>query len=80
VDAPNAGHPAVIADYSKDQSLVHTLLDNGIGHVALTDWKSATEDMKDFEIDNYLEEMQSSSISADVSILWGCVTAAGSQL
>jgi hypothetical protein len=30
VDAPYAGHPAVIADYSKDQSLVHTLLDNGM--------------------------------------------------
>ena len=57
VDAPYAGHPAAIADYSKDQSLVQTLLDNGIGHVVLTDWKSATEDMKDFEIDNYLEEM-----------------------
>ncbi|MGB7914460.1 MAG: hypothetical protein WCF79_04060, partial [Rhodomicrobium sp.] len=57
VDAPYAGHPAVIADYAKDQSLVQTLLDNGIGHVVLTDWKSATEDMKEFEIDNYLEEM-----------------------
>lgn len=57
VVAPYAGHPAVIADYSKDQSLVQTLLDNGIGHVVLTDWKSATEDMRDLEIDNYLEEM-----------------------
>jgi polyhydroxyalkanoate depolymerase len=57
VDAPYAGHTAIIADYSKGQSLVETLLKNGIGHVALTDWKSATEDMKDFEIDNYLEEM-----------------------
>ncbi len=57
VDAPYAGHTAMIADYHKGQSLVETLLANGIGHVALTDWKSATEDMKDFEIDNYLEEM-----------------------
>jgi polyhydroxyalkanoate depolymerase len=57
VDAPHAGHTAMIADYHKDQSLVQTLLDNGVGHVALTDWKSATEDMKDLEIDNYLADM-----------------------
>ena len=34
-----------------------TLLANGIDHVALTDWKSATADMKDLEIDNYLAEI-----------------------
>jgi poly(3-hydroxyalkanoate) synthetase len=57
VDAPYAGHTAVIADYHKGQSLVETLLTNGIEHVALTDWKSATGDMKDLEIDNYLAEI-----------------------
>jgi polyhydroxyalkanoate depolymerase len=57
VDAPYAGHSAVIADYAKGQSLVETLLANGIGHVALTDWKSASDDMKDFDIDNYLAEL-----------------------
>ncbi len=57
VDAPHAGHTAVIADYHKGQSLVETLLANGVGHIALTDWKPATEDMKDLEIDNYLAEV-----------------------
>ncbi len=57
VDAPYAGHTAMIADYHKGQSLVETLLHNGIGHVALTDWKSATDDMKDLEIDNYLADL-----------------------
>jgi len=57
VDAPHAGHTAIIADYHKGQSLVETLLANGIGHVALTDWKPATDDMKDLEIDNYLAEV-----------------------
>ena len=57
VDAPHAGHSAMIADYHKGQSLIETLLANGIGHVALTDWKSATADMKDLEIDNYLAEI-----------------------
>src|SRR5271166_6455892 len=57
VDAPYAGHTAIIADYRKGQSLIETLLANGIDHVALTDWKSATPDMKEFDIDNYLAEM-----------------------
>jgi poly(3-hydroxyalkanoate) synthetase len=57
VDAPHAGHTAMIADYHKGQSLIETLLENGIGQVALTDWKPATEDMKDLEIDNYLAEV-----------------------
>ena len=57
VEAPYAGHSAVIADYAKGQSLVETLLANGVGHVALTDWKSATDDMQDFDVDNYLAEL-----------------------
>ncbi len=57
VDAPHAGHTAMIADYHKGQSLIETLMANRIGHVALTDWKPATDDMKDLEIDNYLAEV-----------------------
>jgi poly(3-hydroxyalkanoate) synthetase len=57
VDAPYAGHTAVIADYHKGQSLVETLLANGCPNVVLTDWKSATPDMKDLEIDNYLADL-----------------------
>lgn len=56
VDAPHAGHTAVIADYAQGQSLVQTLLEGGLGPVLLTDWKPATEDMKDLEIDNYLAD------------------------
>ena len=57
VAAPYAGHSAMIADYHKGQSLIETLLGNGVGRVFLTDWKSATEDMKDLEIDQYLAEL-----------------------
>ena len=57
VDAPFAGHTAMIADYHKGQSLIETLLTNGLERVFLTDWKSATEDMKDLEIDQYLAEL-----------------------
>jgi hypothetical protein len=43
VNAPYAGHTAIIADYHRGQSLIETLMANGIVHVALTDWKSATD-------------------------------------
>ncbi len=55
--APYAGHTAMIADFHKGQSLIETLLANGIGHAALTDWKSATSDMKDLDVDNYLADL-----------------------
>lgn len=57
VDAPYAGHSAVIADYSNGQSLMQTLRANGVLRLYLTDWKSATPDMKDLEIDQYLAEL-----------------------
>ena len=72
VDAPHAGHTAMIADYHSDQSLVQTLLANGINHVALTDWKPATADMKDLEIDNYLAE-----VIVAIDDLGGCVNLVG---
>jgi poly(3-hydroxybutyrate) depolymerase len=54
--APYAGHTSVIADYHPGQSLVQTLLANGVDRVLVTDWKSATLEMKDYDIDNYLAE------------------------
>lgn len=57
VDAPHAGHTASIADFQSGQSLIETLLTQGLGHVLPTDWKSAVPNMKDLEIDSYLEEM-----------------------
>lgn len=57
VDAPYAGHGATIADYDKGQSLVETLLANGLGHVLVTDWKPATQEMRYFSIDTYLAEL-----------------------
>ena len=55
--APYAGHSATIADYAKGQSLVETLQAGGLEHVLVTDWKSATEEMKDFDIDKYLDDL-----------------------
>lgn len=57
IDAPFAGHSATIADYHPGQSLVETLLANGLQRVLVTDWNSATPQMKDYDIDNYLAEL-----------------------
>jgi poly(3-hydroxybutyrate) depolymerase len=57
IDAPYAGHSATIADFDKGQSLVETILDGGLPRVLVTDWKSATEEMKYFDIDTYLAEL-----------------------
>lgn len=57
VDAPYAGHGSSIADYAKGQSLVETLLGAGLKRVLVADWKSATDAMKDFDIDKYLAEI-----------------------
>jgi len=57
VDAPYAGHSSTIADYRKGQSLVEALLASGLKRVLVTDWKSATEEMKYLDIDGYLAEL-----------------------
>jgi poly(3-hydroxybutyrate) depolymerase len=57
VDAPYAGHSSSIADYAKGQSLVETLLAAGVGRVLATDWKPASAEMRDFDIDKYLAEI-----------------------
>ncbi|MDO5706511.1 MAG: alpha/beta fold hydrolase [Paracoccus sp. (in: a-proteobacteria)] len=57
IDAPYAGHSATIADFGPGQSLVATLLANGLGRVLVTDWKPATPEMRDFDIDTYLSEI-----------------------
>ena len=57
IDAPYAGHSATIADFAKGQSLVETLQQCGLQRVLVTDWKSATDAMKDFDIDNYLADL-----------------------
>jgi poly(3-hydroxyalkanoate) synthetase len=55
--APYAGHTSVIADFAPGRSLVQTLMANGVRNVHVTDWKSATATMKDYDIDNYLADL-----------------------
>jgi poly(3-hydroxybutyrate) depolymerase len=70
--APYAGHTSIIADFSNKQSLVETLLENGVNRICVTDWNSATEDMKNYDIDNYLAEL-----NVAVDGLGGTVNIAG---
>jgi poly(3-hydroxybutyrate) depolymerase len=72
VDAPYAGHSSTIADFAKGQSLVETLTGAGLGRVLVTDWKSATPEMANFDIDKYLAE-----INALVDDLGGTVHLVG---
>jgi poly(3-hydroxyalkanoate) synthetase len=57
VDAPYAGHTSTAADFDTNQSLIATLRANGCPRIFLTDWKPATIDMKDFDVDTYLAEI-----------------------
>ncbi|MEO8409067.1 MAG: alpha/beta fold hydrolase [Propionivibrio sp.] len=55
--APYAGHTSTIADFARGQSLVETLVKHGVHRVHVTDWKSASSDMRDYDIDNYLADL-----------------------
>ncbi|MGV6847358.1 MAG: alpha/beta fold hydrolase [Marinibacterium sp.] len=57
IDPPYAGHHSTIADYRPGQSLVGTLLASGLPRVLAMDWKAATPEMRDFDIDKYLAEI-----------------------
>jgi poly(3-hydroxybutyrate) depolymerase len=57
IDAPYAGHSSTIADYAQGQSLVQTLQANGVHNVFVTDWKTATQAMKNFDVDKYLKDI-----------------------
>ena len=57
IDPPYAGHGSSIADYAKGQSLVETLRAAGHERTFVMDWKSATTEMKDYDIDTYLAEI-----------------------
>ena len=57
IDPPYAGHSSSIVDYAKGQSLVETLRAAGHEHILVMDWKGATAEMKDYDIDTYLAEI-----------------------
>ena len=55
--APYAVHHASVADFAPGHSLAQTLAEADAGSVALTFWKSATAEMRDYGIDAYLSDL-----------------------
>ena len=55
--APFALHGAAVADIAPGHSLVATLRGAGLSRVFVTDWRSATADMRFFAIDDYLADI-----------------------
>ena len=54
---PYAVHDAAIADFAEGHSLAEALAKEGAGPLALTFWKSATAEMRDYGIDAYLSDL-----------------------
>ena len=57
VCAPYALHEATIADFAPGHSVVQALRRAGLSRVFVTDWRSATREMRFFSIDNYLADL-----------------------
>jgi poly(3-hydroxyalkanoate) synthetase len=72
--APFALHTAVIADLAPGHSIVEALAGQGCGRLFVTDWRSATSDMRDLAIDNYLAELNVAvdEIGAPVDLVGLC--------
>jgi poly(3-hydroxyalkanoate) synthetase len=57
VCAPCSVHRAVIADFAPGHSLVEALQKGGVNRIYITDWRSATPQMRYLSIDNYLADL-----------------------
>jgi poly(3-hydroxybutyrate) depolymerase len=55
--APFALHGATIVDFAPRHSLAAALLDAGVASLFVTDWRSATSEMRYWNIDDYLAEL-----------------------
>jgi poly(3-hydroxyalkanoate) synthetase len=57
VCAPYALHSALIADFAAGHSIVEALQSQGLDRVYVTDWRSASSDMRFLSIDSYLADL-----------------------
>jgi poly-beta-hydroxyalkanoate depolymerase len=72
VCAPLALHDATLTEFAPDHSLVAALRMAGLRNVFVTDWRSASPEMRFFSIDNYLADL-----NVVVDELGGCVNLIG---
>jgi poly(3-hydroxyalkanoate) synthetase len=72
--APFALHGATLADFAAGHSLVQTLVRHGCNRLFVTDWRSATDDMRLLTIDSYLAELNVAvdEIGAPVDLVGLC--------
>ncbi|MDE5447164.1 alpha/beta fold hydrolase [Bradyrhizobium sp. CSA207] len=74
VCAPYALHRALIADFAPGHSVVQSLQKGGVERVYLTDWRSASPDMRHLSIDSYLGDLNVAidEIGAPVDLVGLC--------
>lgn len=74
VCAPYALHRALIADFAPGHSVVQSLQQGGVERIYLTDWRSATPDMRYLSIDSYLGDLNVAvdEIGAPVDLIGLC--------
>src|SRR5947208_5881494 len=72
VCAPLALHDATLTDFAPDHSLVAALQVAGLRNVFVTDWRSASPEMRFFSIDSYLADL-----NVVVDELGGCANLIG---
>lgn len=74
VCAPYALHGAAIADFAPGHSVMGSLHRGGLDRVYLTDWRSASPDMRYLSIDSYLGDLNTAvdDIGAPVDLVGLC--------
>jgi len=72
--APLALHSAVIADFERGHSLVAALRQAGLRRLLVTDWRSASREMRHLGTDNYLADLNVmvDEIGAPVDLIGLC--------
>jgi poly(3-hydroxyalkanoate) synthetase len=72
--APYAIHGALIADFAPGHSIVEALQRVGLDRLYLTDWRSASADMRFFSIDSYLSDLNIAvdDIGAPIDLIGLC--------
>jgi poly(3-hydroxyalkanoate) synthetase len=72
--APFSLHEALIADFAPGHSLVEALQQGGMDRIYVTDWRSATSEMRYLSIDSYLADLNVAvdEIGAPVDLIGLC--------
>jgi poly(3-hydroxyalkanoate) synthetase len=72
--APYALHGAVLTDFARDHSLVRALQQGGVGRLFVTDWRSATSQMRYLSVDGYLADLNAAidTIGPPVDLIGLC--------